>query len=110
MKRLENKVAVVTGAAMGIGKAAAVALSHDGAKVVVADINDESGLRTAKELEAAGGTACFQHADVGVTQDIEKLVEATVVRFGRLDILVNNAAVAISGSSVDISEDDWMRK
>ncbi|RPJ45273.1 MAG: SDR family oxidoreductase [Chloroflexi bacterium] len=109
MRGLEHKVAVVTGSAMGIGKAAAAALSQDGAKVAISDIDDETGRLTVKEIEAAGGTAFFHHADVGVKRDIENLVEATVQRYGRLDILVNNAAVAISGRTVDLSEEDWLR-
>jgi NAD(P)-dependent dehydrogenase (short-subunit alcohol dehydrogenase family) len=109
MGRLDNKVAIVTGAAMGIGKAAAIALTRDGARVAISDIDDAVGRATVNEIEAAGGTAFFQHADVSVSSDVEQLVEATVRRFGRLDILVNNAAVAISGSAVDISEEDWIR-
>ncbi len=109
MGRLDNKVAIVTGAAMGIGKAAAVALARDGARLAISDINDAVGLATVKEIEAAGGKAFFQHADVSVSSDVEYLVEATVKRYGRLDILVNNAGIAISGSAVDISEEDWNR-
>lgn len=109
MGRLDGKVGVITGAAMGIGKASAVALASDGAKVVISDIDDTTGQATVKEIIQAGGQAIFQHADVGVTSDIEHLIKAAVDQWGRLDILVNNAAQAISGSVVDITEEDWNR-
>jgi NAD(P)-dependent dehydrogenase (short-subunit alcohol dehydrogenase family) len=107
--RVEGKVAVVTGAAMGIGKAAAVVLAREGAKVAIGDINDEVGQATVQEIKASGGEAFFQHADVSLTNDVQLLVEEAVKRYGRLDILVNNAAVAIPGTAVEISEDDWSR-
>jgi NAD(P)-dependent dehydrogenase (short-subunit alcohol dehydrogenase family) len=107
--RLEGKVAVVTGAAMGIGKAAALAMAREGAKVALGDINDVVGETTVQEVKASGGEAFFQHADVSLTNDVQSLVEEAVKRYGRLDILVNNAAVAIPGTAVDISEDDWNR-
>jgi NAD(P)-dependent dehydrogenase (short-subunit alcohol dehydrogenase family) len=109
MERLKNKVAVVTGGAMGIGKAAAVAMAKEGAQVVVADIADQHGQTTVEEIMQAGGEAFFQHADVGVTADVERLVQAAVARYGKLDILVNNTGVAIGGSVVEMSEEDWQR-
>ncbi len=109
MGRLEKKVAVVTGAAMGIGKAAAVAMAREGAKVALGDINDEIGQATTQEIKASGGEAFFQHADVSSTKDVQSLMEETVRRYGSLDILVNNAAVAIPGTAVEITEDDWNR-
>jgi NAD(P)-dependent dehydrogenase (short-subunit alcohol dehydrogenase family) len=109
MGRLENKVAIVTGAGMGIGQAVALALAREGAKVAVADINDQAGSTTVSQIQAAGGEAFFQHADVGSTEDVRRLVEETVARFGRLDVLVNNAGVAVAGSVTEISEDDWNR-
>jgi len=109
MGRLENKVAIVTGAGMGIGQATALALAREGAKVAVADIDDAAGNATADQIRAAGGEAFFQHADVGSTDDVRRLVEETVARFGRLDVLVNNAGVAIAGTVTEISEEDWNR-
>jgi 3(or 17)beta-hydroxysteroid dehydrogenase len=67
MGRLEGQVAIVTGAAMGIGKATALALAREGARVVVADIADEQGQATVTEIQESGGEAFFQHADVGVS-------------------------------------------
>ncbi len=109
MGRLENKVAIVTGAGMGIGQATALALAREGAKVAVADIDDAAGNATVDQIRAAGGEAFFQHADVGSTDDVRRLVEETVARFGRLDVLVNNAGVAIAGTVTEISEEDWNR-
>ncbi|MFZ4814892.1 MAG: SDR family NAD(P)-dependent oxidoreductase [Phototrophicaceae bacterium] len=109
MGRVSGKVALVTGAGMGIGKGAAVALAREGAAVLLADINDDVGEATAAEIRESGGVALFQHTDVGSTSDIQAAVKRTVDEFGSLTVLVNNAAVAIPGGIVDISEDDWNR-
>jgi NAD(P)-dependent dehydrogenase (short-subunit alcohol dehydrogenase family) len=91
--RFENKVAVVTGAAQGIGEAYARALAAEGAKVVVADLNEESGTRVAKEIEADGGTAMFVRCDVSDAESATAMAEATVAAYGGIDCLVNNAAI-----------------
>lgn len=109
MGRVEGKVAFVTGAAMGIGKAAAVALAREGAKVAVGDIDDATGAQTVDEIRAAGGEAIFVHCDVASTPDMENLVNAAVDTFGSLTIAVNNAAVALGGTVRDISEETWNR-
>lgn len=109
MARLDDKVAVVTGAAMGIGKSAAVALAREGANVAVADINDEAGQATVEEIQDAGGKAFYQHTDVSVTADVEALVQTAVERYGKLNVYVNNAAVALSDTVVDVSEETWNR-
>lgn len=108
MGRLDGKVAIVTGSAMGIGKATVMALARAGAQVTVSDINAEMGRATAEEIQAAGGDALFQRADVGSSAEMEQLVAAAVDRYGQLDVLVNNAGVALPGTVTDISEDDWM--
>jgi NAD(P)-dependent dehydrogenase (short-subunit alcohol dehydrogenase family) len=94
---------------MGIGKAAALALAREGAKVAVADVDAEAGARTVAEMQAAGGEAFFQRTDVGVSAEVEALVRSTVDRYGRLDVLFNNVGVAITGTVTEISEDDWNR-
>ena len=109
MRQLENKVAIVTGAAGGIGEAIARALAAAGAAVVVADINDAASKAVAESLRGGGGQAICQHTDVGSSADIERLVAAAVAHFGKLDILVNNAGIALPGAAADISEEDWTR-
>jgi NAD(P)-dependent dehydrogenase (short-subunit alcohol dehydrogenase family) len=96
--RFKDKVAIVTGAAQGIGEAYARALAAEGASVVVADLNQDSGQRVAKEIdeeygEAAGGTAMFVHCDVADPDSATAMAEATVAAYGGIDLLVNNAAI-----------------
>src|SRR3954447_23597204 len=91
--RFQDKVAIVTGAAQGIGEAYARALAAEGAKVVVADLNEESGERVAEEIEAEGGTAMFVHCDVSDAASATAMAEATAAAYGGIDLLVNNAAI-----------------
>jgi NAD(P)-dependent dehydrogenase (short-subunit alcohol dehydrogenase family) len=107
MRDFENKVAIVTGAAMGIGKACAEALARGGASVVIGDINREAGETTASEIVAAGGAVAFVRTDVSVMADMERLAAETARLFGGIDILVNNAALAHGGRVDEIGEDDW---
>jgi glucose 1-dehydrogenase len=90
---LKDKVAIVTGAAMGMGEATARLFAEVGAKVVVSDIDEAAGRKVAAEIEAAGGKAFFQRTNVAIAQEVEALVKATVEHYGRLDVAVNNAAV-----------------
>lgn len=94
MKKLTNKVALVTGAGSGIGLAIALAYAKEGAKVMVSDINENAGQAAVKEIEKIGGTAAFFKADSSLPQDNEALVEATLKKFGQLDIACNNAGIA----------------
>jgi NAD(P)-dependent dehydrogenase (short-subunit alcohol dehydrogenase family) len=96
--RLEGKVAVITGGASGIGEASARLFASEGARVVVADIQDEKGGRLAKEI---GDKALYQHTDVGRESDIRGLVERAVASLGRLDIMFNNAGIAGEGGSIE---------
>lgn len=93
MGRFEGKTAIVTGAAGGIGEEYAKALAAEGAKVVVADVSTEAGERVAAEITTAGGEAFFQHTDVSDEAAANACAEAAVDTFGRLDVLVNNAAI-----------------
>ena len=93
MGRFEGKTAIVTGAAGGIGEQYAKALAAEGAKVVVADVSADQGERVASEIVAAGGEAFFQHTDVSDEASTKACADATVERFGTLDLLVNNAAI-----------------
>ena len=91
--RFAGKVAIVTGAAQGIGEAYARALAAEGASVVVADLNEDSGNRVAKEIEASGGTAMFVRTDVSDAASATAMADATVAAYGGIDLLVNNAAI-----------------
>jgi NAD(P)-dependent dehydrogenase (short-subunit alcohol dehydrogenase family) len=93
MSRFEGKVAVVTGAAQGIGEAYARALAAEGAAVVVADLNDEAGTQVAKQIEADGGRALFVRTDVSSAESAQAMMEAAVGEYGGIDLLVNNAAI-----------------
>jgi len=107
MPDLDNRVAIVTGAGMGIGRASALALARAGAAVVIADIDEGAGEKTRAEVEAAGGKALFVATDVTSFADAEAATAATIAAFGRVDILVNNAARAIGGVVDQIDEAGW---
>jgi NAD(P)-dependent dehydrogenase (short-subunit alcohol dehydrogenase family) len=107
--RLEGKIAIITGAGSGMGRAAAKRFAEEGAKVVVADIND-SGSETAAEIKAAGGEAVFVKTDISKEEDCRKMVDTAVKNFGKLNVLYNNAALPQKEKSfVDISNEEWDR-
>jgi NAD(P)-dependent dehydrogenase (short-subunit alcohol dehydrogenase family) len=93
MNRFEDKVAVVTGAAQGIGEAYARALAGEGAAVVIADLQEEAGQATADKIVAAGGKAIFVRVDVSDPASAQAMAERTAAEFGGIDLLVNNAAI-----------------
>lgn len=93
MLNLQEKVAIVTGAAMGMGKATAELFAKAGAKVIIADYNEEEGTKTAEEIKDNGGEATFIQVDVSNEEQVKNLVEKTVEIYGRLDVAVNNAAI-----------------
>ena len=104
---LDGKVALITGAASGQGRAASVRFAGEGARIVVADVNDEGSADTVRMVKEAGTEAVAVHADVSVRTDVDAMVEVAMDAFGRLDVLYNNAAVQMSGRLVDTSEGDW---
>lgn len=93
MKLLDKKVAIITGAGSGIGKAAALIFAGEGAKVVVSDIAEDHGKQTVEEIKKKGGEAIFVKADSSKPEDNEALVKETIAKFGGLDIAVNNAGI-----------------
>lgn len=105
--RLDGKVALITGAASGQGRAAALLFAEHGARIVVADIDDEGAKETVALVERAAGEATAVHADVSEAADVETMVAEAVARYERLDVLYNNAAVQMSGTLAECSEDDW---
>ncbi|TGR23194.1 SDR family NAD(P)-dependent oxidoreductase [Mesorhizobium sp. M8A.F.Ca.ET.197.01.1.1] len=110
MGRLQGKIAIVTGGADGIGRAITEAFAQEGAHVFAADIADAKGEKLVAELKAKGLAADYQHCDVGVEADIRMLVEAVVTAGGRLDIIVNNAAIALGGMPIyDMTDEQWHR-
>lgn len=106
---LEGRVAIVTGAAMGIGQACAVQMAKDGASVVLADIVDEAGNAAADAIVKSGGTAIFVKTDVSSMRDMETMAKTALDHYGSIDILVNNAAQAIGGVVDETDEATWNR-
>jgi NAD(P)-dependent dehydrogenase (short-subunit alcohol dehydrogenase family) len=107
MPELNQRVALVTGAASGIGRASALALAREGAAVTIADIDEAAGEKIRADIEDAGGEAIFVRTDVRSFADAEAATAATIKAFGRVDILVNNAARAIGGVIDEIDEATW---
>lgn len=107
MGRLDGKVAIVTGAAQGIGRACAHRFASEGAKVVVADLQGDGANKVAKEIEDAGGTAIGLSVDVRDRDQAQKMVDAAVKQFGGVDILMNNAGVIRITPFLEIDEAEW---
>lgn len=101
--RLKNKIAVITGGATGIGAATAVMYTQEGAKAVIADLNEEDGWATAQSIEAEGGTAQFVRTDVSQEADVAAMVETVEQSFGRLDVLVTCAGILL-GAAVRVDQ------
>jgi len=112
--RLQNKIAIVTGASSGIGRATALVFARESAKVVVADIQEHSRLETetpstVEAIRAAGGEAIFVKTDVTQRAEVEAMVDETLRRYGRVDILVNNAGIFVRNPITEVSDDEWER-
>ncbi len=108
MGRLDNKVAIITGAGMGMGQAGALLFAREGAKVVVVDWNAEAGEKTTRMIKDSGGEAMFVKADVSKAKDVENVVKKTVSTYGRLDIIYNNAAIiGRPAFTEDVTEEEW---
>jgi NAD(P)-dependent dehydrogenase (short-subunit alcohol dehydrogenase family) len=105
--RLENKVAIVTGAGKGIGWGIAKVFSKEGAKVVVIDWDAEAGEKTAEEIRGSGGDAIFVKCDVSNEEKVKAMVQATLDKYGRIDVLVNNAGVGVYKPVLEATSEDW---
>ncbi|WP_181305473.1 SDR family NAD(P)-dependent oxidoreductase [Rufibacter sp. XAAS-G3-1] len=109
MNRLENKVAIITGAASGIGKETALLFAREGAKVTVSDINVENGNKVVEEIKNNGGEAFFVTANVASEEDVRHLVDETVEKFGKLDVFFANAGINIEADVDTLELDKWQK-
>ncbi|MGQ9693578.1 MAG: SDR family NAD(P)-dependent oxidoreductase [Thermodesulfobacteriota bacterium] len=107
--RFQGKVVLITGAGVGIGRAAAIRFGKERAKVAVNSLTSEHGLETLRLLKEAGGEGIYIQGDVSIAADAQHMVEETVKAFGKIDILVNNAGIVIPGRVDNMSEEDWDR-
>lgn len=107
MGRLEKKVAIITGAAEGIGLEISRVFAKEGAIVIMSDINIDKCEAETKTIIKSSGNAIAKKCDVGNTQDVNKLIDFTIETYGRIDALINNAAVAIPGNITEMPEEDW---
>lgn len=107
--RVKDKVTIITGAANGIGAATAKIFAREGAKVVVADFDQEAGERLTQELKAGGAEAIFVQVDVAEEASVQAMIDATLEAFGRIDVLINNAGITRDGWLVKMTEEAWDR-
>jgi NAD(P)-dependent dehydrogenase (short-subunit alcohol dehydrogenase family) len=107
--RFQGKVVLITGAGVGIGRAAAVRFGKEGAKVAINSLTPTNGQETLRLLQEARGQGIYIQGDVSITADARRIVDEAVKAFGRIDILVNNAGIVLPGRVDNISEEDWDR-
>lgn len=107
MGKLEGKVAIITGGGSGIGRAISILFANEGAKVVITDLIKEKGEETMKLIKEKGGEAIFIQADVSKASDVQEVISAAMKKYGRIDILCNNAGIPSFGSVIEMSEEDW---
>jgi len=107
--RLKNKIAIVTGGSSGIGRASSMLFAKEGAKVVVADINDKTGEDVVKTINMNSGEATYVHCDVTKEDQAKNLITKTVEKYGRLDVLYNNAGIGMVKLLPEMTEQEWDR-
>ena len=107
--RLQDKVALITGAGSGIGRESALLFASEGATVVVVDVNEDSGRESVAQIEAAGGTALYVHADVSCQSECENMIAQAEQQFGKLNVVFNNAGIMHSddGDATQTAEEIW---
>ncbi len=106
---LKDKVAIITGAASGIGKATAVTFGREGAKVMCADVNANGAEAVARQIADTGGDAESVKVDVVVEADVQRMIQDTVARWGRLDVIYNNAGIGVGNPVTQVSTEEWDR-
>ena len=107
MGRLENKIAIITGGNSGIGRATAKLFAKEGAKLVLCGRRDEENKKVLAEVEALGGEGITVRADVSKSEDCHKIVDAAIEKYGRIDVLVNNAGIADKHMPIDLCTEEW---
>ena len=109
MQRLEGRTAIVTGGGQGIGEAIALAMAEEGASVVVAELRAETAGAVQRKIEEGGGTAVAHATDVSREDSVDAMVRACLDRFGKVDVLVNNAGIYPTNTVAEMPEDEWER-
>lgn len=109
MKRLENKVAIITGGADGLGKAGATLFAKEGATVIIWDMNEEKGKETVSEIEASGGKATFLKVNTASFPEVEAATQKAIDQFGKIDILINNAGITRDASLKKMTSEQWQQ-
>jgi len=107
MNRLKDKAALVAGGASGIGRSAALLMAEEGARIVVADVNDAGGASVAAAIDQTGGTCRFVHLEVRNEEDWIKAVDGAIGEFGRLDVLSNSAGITMGGRKTMVCKQAW---
>jgi len=108
MKRAENKVVIITGGALGIGRETCLLLAKEGAKVAITDVLEKEGKKLAEEIKLSGGTAKFWHLDVSKESEVERVLASVVKEYGKIDSIVNNAGIAGADKPThEVSEKEW---
>jgi len=109
IKRFENKIVIVTGAASGIGETTAIKFANEGARVVIADINVENGKKVSQQINNSNGESLFVETNVADYESVNQMVSKTLEKFGLPDILINNAGINVFGEPLSMPDSEWKR-